>query len=179
MMTDGEHSKSSRPKPRAVHRRTRRTRANPNPEGEVQEEQEQTNDEQEHGDEQAVVTPKAKRTQPPDAEPSSAPREAAEIVAPPAGGDMQTEEEAEGAQSAQYPPSTPAGASEELEGDVRTEETAETPKVAQAKKRTREDDIETEASPLVDSQGAETPGHDRPSTPVDDVQIRRKRVRRR
>lgn len=74
--------------------------------------------------------------------------------------------------STQYAP-------KEEEAGVGPGKTAETPTMKQAKKRSRvkDEDAEMELSPQVEPQELGTPGHDRPSTPVDDVHVRRKRIR--
>lgn len=53
----------------------------------------------------------------------------------------------------------------------------ETDVILQSKKRLREEEMELSLSPLPEVE-LETSMHDRPSTPVDDVHVRRKRIRR-
>lgn len=191
MDTDAEQSKTSRPRPqpRPIRRGTRRTRANPNPEDDGGEEQERINDENGNETEaepqpensQVMVTPKANRTR----SEVATPLESAQAPVPTganAGTDVgEPITEAGATESTQQPLMPGKEAQGEEHGEeVSVEETTETPKVNKTKKRTREDeDTDMEGSPQVESPpDAEASRHEQPSTPVDDVHIRRKRIRR-
>ncbi|KXN89772.1 Cohesin subunit psc3 [Leucoagaricus sp. SymC.cos] len=180
--TDGEQAaggtKKSRPKPRLrpVGRGTRRTRANPNPEEDEEGVQEQ-------------VTPRATRTR---SSPQQNAEESAPSPSPAAGGGAESlePEPGLGPVATGQEPSTPTRPAEETEEHEEEEtgagETIETPKASKTRKRSREEEVEGEegVEGEVGPQGephvqkSSTPGHDRPSTPVDALNIRRKRIRR-
>ncbi|KAF5348797.1 hypothetical protein D9756_009780 [Leucocoprinus leucothites] len=183
--TDGEQAKGSKPKPKPTRRGTRRTRSNPNPEEEADEggEAQQPNEENEPENNQTMVTPKATRTRGAIVSPSPVPQQGAEGTtrSPSPGTEAQpAPEPTDITQQRASTPARPVQDEEEAEdqgADVGG--TIETPKAKPAKKRLREDeDVEMEPSPQAEPQNPGTPGHDRPGTPVDDVLVRRKRIRR-
>ncbi|XP_006455307.1 hypothetical protein AGABI2DRAFT_121237 [Agaricus bisporus var. bisporus H97] len=166
--TDGEQSKTSRPKPR----RTRHTRANPNPEEEPQE-LEQNISENEQEQDQIMATPKANRVRPEAVTPSPAPSGAAEVSASQATAADGAEPEPEATLSAQQQPTTPRRTSVDTELGEAVDESLETPKMSTTKKRPRGDE-DNEASLLLEPREEAV---EQPSTPVDEVYVRKKRIR--
>jgi hypothetical protein len=122
---------------------------------------------------QVMATPKATRTQSAVVTPSPVPG--------PTLGDAGVESEAVGVtqQPSSTPARLPAGDDEQAEqgedvsAGAAVGEDVMTPKAKQVKKRLRVDEEE----PGVE-MGVSSPQDDRPSTPVDDVHVRRKRIRR-
>lgn len=168
--TDGEQAKTSRPKARPI-RGTRHTRANPNPEEEIQDLERNDINENEQDQDQTLATPKPDRVRTLAETPPPAPSRDVEASVSQATADVGTEPEPE---ATQQQPSTPRRTSVDREQGETVNELIETPKASTTKKRSREDE-DREASPRLEPQEEEAA--EQPSTPVDEVYIRRKRIR--
>lgn len=173
--TDGDEQGQSRPKLRPFRRGRRRgTRSNPDPdpededgnedEGARQDDLELENELEE--DTRHMVTPKATRVRDDGVQStpcSSAPQRDAHVGS---GGD-----EPDDMMSTSGRPARVG-----QEGADRAD-VGETSTMLQSKKRLKEEEMELSLSPLPEVE-LETSIHDRPSTPVDDVHVHRKRIRR-
>jgi len=169
----GQGQGQSRPKLRPFRRGRRRgMRSNPNPENEDGNEDEGVpRDDLElenEEDTRHMVTPKATRLRDDDVQSTpcpSAPQRDAHVGS--GGGEFEPDDMMSRS-------GRPARAGQE--GADRAD-VGETGVMLQSKKRLREEEMELSLSPLPEVE-LETSIHDRPSTPVDDVHVRRKRIRR-
>lgn len=120
-----------------------------------------------------MATPKANRVRPEAVTPSPAPSGAAEVSASQATAADGAEPEPEATLSAQQQPTTPRRTSVDTELGEAVDESLETPKMSTTKKRPRGDE-DNEASLLLEPREEAV---EQPSTPVDEVYVRKKRIR--